>query len=60
MSTFTRLLSYLNGAPIRGDREFESYYGGLLMHRREGGPSAAEARRDYEPVRKVIDRAIIF
>jgi len=60
MSTFTRLLSYLSGTSVHGDREFESYYGGLLMHKREGGPSAAEARRDYEPVRRVIDRAVIF
>lgn len=59
MSTISRLLNVLrssNGA----DAEFEQYYGSLVSGNRSGAPTAAEARRDYEPVRRHIDRAIYF
>lgn len=42
------------------DLGFEQYYGAIVMSERDGVPSAAEARRDFEPVRRVMERAIIF
>lgn len=59
MSRLNKLVRFLT--PRRGrDTEFETYYLSVLMSRGEGVPSAEEARRDYEPVRRVIDRAVIF
>lgn len=59
MTKFGRLVNYLTMIPGR-DSAFESYYGSLVLARQEGIPSASEARRDYEPVRKVIDRVIVY
>ncbi|HEU5423149.1 MAG TPA: hypothetical protein VFU72_06385 [Nitrolancea sp.] len=43
-----------NGA----DNGFESYYTALA--RRQGGPNANEARRDYEQIRHILDKAFII
>jgi len=59
MSRLTRLVQIL--APRGGrDEGFESYYGSILLTRQDGAPSAEEARRDFEPVRRIMDRAVIF
>ncbi|ACZ39343.1 hypothetical protein [Sphaerobacter thermophilus] len=59
MSRLTRLVQIL--APRSGrDEGFESYYGSILLTRQDGTPSAEEARRDFEPVRRIMDRAVIF
>lgn len=59
MSKFGKLMHYLVMMPGR-DSAFETYYGSLVMGRQDGIPSAAEARRDYEPVRKLMDRVIVY
>ncbi|MDI3339398.1 MAG: hypothetical protein QJR03_02580 [Sphaerobacter sp.] len=59
MSKLSRWVRFLTSSPAR-DLEFEAYYGALLLTQRDGVPSAEEARRDYEPVRRVLDRAVIF
>ncbi|HET7037676.1 MAG TPA: hypothetical protein VFI42_18470 [Thermomicrobiaceae bacterium] len=40
------------------DNGFESYYTALA--RRQGGPNASEARRDYERIRHILDKAFII
>lgn len=42
------------------DAGFENYYGMIVRNQAEGGPSAAEARRDYESVRDSITRVAFF
>lgn len=59
MSKFGKLMNYLVMIPGR-DSAFETYYGSLVLGRQDGVPSASEARRDYEPVRKVMDRVVVF
>ena len=59
MTRFSKLMHYLTMIPGR-DTAFETYYGSLVMDRQVGVPSAAEARRDYEPVRKIMDRVIVY
>lgn len=58
MTAISRLIHSF-GANAGRDAEFEQYYGSLILNRRNGGPSAAEARRDYASVRKHLDRAFI-
>lgn len=59
MTTLNRLMTLI--ASNRGrDMQFENYYGSLVRNRIDGGPTAAEARRDFEPVRRLIDRAVIY
>lgn len=42
------------------DSDFENYYGMLVRNQTEGGPSAAEARRDYTAVREAMVRTGMF
>lgn len=42
------------------DAEFENYYGQLMRDNTVGGPSAAEARRDFAVVRQSLDRVQLF
>lgn len=42
------------------DAGFESYYGMLVRHQANGGPSADEARRDYATVRESLTRIAYF
>lgn len=56
MAVFNKFVRFMAG---NGDSGFEKYYT-TLARRNEGGPSAAEARRDYEVIRRVKDRAVIF
>jgi hypothetical protein len=55
----SKFVHFLAVGPAR-DSQFESYYGALARSRYNGGPSASEARRDFEIVRRTADRAIIF
>ena len=59
MTAIAKLINFLTVNPAR-DNQFESYYGALARSRYAGTPSASEARRDYEVVRRTVDRAIIF
>jgi hypothetical protein len=59
MTVFSKLMHFLAVSPSR-DSQFENYYGALARSRYNGGPSASEARRDYEVVRRTVDRAVIF
>lgn len=43
-----------------GDSTFETYYGSILRDRQEGGPSAQEARRDFEGIRQTISRIGVY
>ncbi|MBX6343181.1 MAG: hypothetical protein IRY97_12030 [Thermomicrobiaceae bacterium] len=52
-------MRYLTPMPGRDDT-FESYYGSLVLRRQEGAPTAEEAKRDFEPVRRLMDKAVIF
>jgi len=42
------------------DSDFENYYGMLVRNQVEGGPSADEARRDYNAVREAMVRTGMF
>jgi hypothetical protein len=50
----------LFNAGVSRDNAFENYYAPLARSRNQGGPSAAEARRDFEVIRRTVDKAIIF
>lgn len=60
MRTLERLLRILQreSAPV-GDPTFATYYSSLVSQVGSGVPTIEEARRDFEPVRRVIDRAFI-
>ena len=59
MTAISKLMHFLAVTPAR-DNQFENYYGSLARSRFNGGPSASEARRDYEVVRRTVDRAVIY
>ena len=59
MTAISKLMHFLAVSPAR-DNQFENYYGALARSRFNGGPSASEARRDYEVVRRTVDRAVIY
>lgn len=59
MSRITKIMRLFNTGLAR-DNEFESYYAPLARSRYQGGPSAAEARRDFEVIRRTVDKAVIF
>ena len=56
LTNWTRRLSIGSGV----DSGFEQYYGNIVRQQRDGAPSAAEARQDYEHVRRVISRAALY
>lgn len=53
-----RMFSGSNQGP--SDSLFESYYGSVLRENQEGGPSAEEARRDFEHIRRTVSRISVF
>ncbi len=59
MTAFSKFIHFLSAGPSR-DNEFESYYGSLARSRNQGGPSASEARRDFEVIRRTVDKAVIY
>jgi len=60
MRTIERLLRILHRdrSPI-SDPSFTAYYSALVSEAGSGVPTVEEARRDFEPVRRVIERAFI-
>ena len=59
MSAITKFMHFLTVTNAR-DNAFENYYVSLARSRYQGAPSAAEARRDFEVIRRTVDKAIIF
>ena len=57
MNALTRIFRSMR-TTIATDTAFESYYGSLVRHQPEGGPSADEARRDFRAVRDSLDRVL--
>jgi hypothetical protein len=55
MTRFARIIRSLTHSTI-ADNGFESYYGAIVRKQPEGGPTAAEARRDYRSVRSSVTR----
>ena len=60
MSKISRLMTYLRNSRPVSDLPFESYYGTLASRDPQSAPSAAEARRDFERMRRVLDRAYFY
>lgn len=60
MFTMNRVKRMFSGKQIFADMPFESYYGSLLRDQQEGGPSAQEARRDFENIRQSMTRLSVF
>ncbi|MDW7981990.1 MAG: hypothetical protein RMH81_04150 [Thermomicrobium sp.] len=60
MRTVERILRILRRqeTPI-SDPSFATYYSALVSEVSSGVPTIEEARRDFEPVRRVIDRAFV-
>lgn len=59
MESISKFFHFLSTGPSR-DNAFESYYGALARSRNVGGPSASEARRDFEVIRRTVDKAILY
>ena len=59
MNLFTRMFRSLQESAIL-DRGFESYYGALVRSQDNGGPTASEARRDFNAARRPMDRVGIL
>lgn len=59
MNAFKKMIVSMRGT-MGADADFESYYGTLMRHLPEGGPSAAEARKDFKTVRETLNRVTIF
>ncbi len=55
MNSITRFFRSMRGSIVT-DGAFENYYGALVRNQTTGGPSAAEARRDFAAVRDSLDR----
>ncbi len=59
MATISKFIHFFTAASAR-DNAFENYYGSIARSRYQGGPSASEARRDFEVIRRTVDRAVIY
>lgn len=59
MNSFKRLIDSMRRS-IPADASFESYYGTLIRHQDGVGPSANEARRDFNAIRGHLDRSMFF
>jgi hypothetical protein len=60
MSAITRIKKMFQGRGLSGDTPFQTYYGGLVSQGLEGGPSAREARRDFDNLRRHISHTGIY
>jgi hypothetical protein len=60
MNPITRFVRSMRSAVARTDAGFESYYGALAQTQSNGGPSASEARRDYQEARRISNRAGLY
>jgi hypothetical protein len=59
MNSVKRFLNSMRRS-IAADASFETYYGMLLREQGSGGPSAREARRDFNAIRGHVDRSMII
>ncbi len=59
MASISKFIHFFSAGPSK-DNAFESYYGALARSRYQGGPSASEARRDFEVIRRTVDKAIVY
>jgi hypothetical protein len=59
MTTFKKFFETLRSG-VPSDNGFETYYGMIVRNQGNGGPSAAEARRDYQTVRESLNRIAFF
>ncbi len=59
MSAISKFMHLFSTSPSR-DNAFENYYGTIARSRNQGGPSASEARRDFEVIRRTVDKAVIY
>lgn len=59
MNAFKKMIVSMRGTVI-ADAGFEAYYGTLMRHQSQGGPSAAEARKDFKAVRETLNRVAYF
>jgi hypothetical protein len=59
MNPITRFVRSMKSTVARHDAGFETYYGAVAQQT-VGGPSAAEARRDYQEARRINDRIGMF
>jgi hypothetical protein len=55
MNLFTRMFRSIRESSIL-DSNFESYYSNIIRKQELGGPTAAEARRDFVAARRPVDR----
>jgi hypothetical protein len=60
MSALARFKRMFSGRGLGGDTQFQSYYGGLIQQGLAGGPSAREARRDFDNLRRTISHTSIY
>ncbi len=59
MKLITRMFRSIQESSIL-DRGFENYYGALVRSQDNGGPTASEARRDFNAARRPMDRVGIL
>jgi len=59
MNLFTRMIRSIQESTIL-DRGFENYYGALVRNQDHGGPTASEARRDFNAARRPMDHVGII
>ncbi len=59
MNLFSRMFRSLRDSAMT-DKSFESYYGAVVRQQETGGPTASEARRDFNAARRPMDRVGIL
>lgn len=60
MNPISRFVRSMRSNVARTDGGFESYYAALAQTQGNGGPSAMEARRDYQQARRIMDRVGMY
>jgi len=55
MNPIARFVRSMRSAVARHDAGFEAYYHAVAQST-DGGPTAMEARRDYQQARRITDR----
>lgn len=60
MNMITRFVRSMRNGVAGTDSGFEAYYGALARTQTNGGPSAQEARRDYQAARQSVNRTGLY
>ena len=60
MNMITRFVRSMRTGVVGSDSGFEAYYGALTRTLGNGGPSAQEARRDYQAARQSLNRTRLY